>query len=133
LLASIAGRAFASFDDGKAAFERGDWAAALAQWRPCAEADDAACQNGLGALYRLGRGVPQDLSAAVAWFRKAADQGFAKAQTNLADMYVEGAGLSQDYATAARWYRKAGIARRPSRASPLRSASSAASMPPGTA
>src|SRR5262245_31624813 len=92
LLALLAGRAWASFDDGKAAFARGDWAAALAQWRPCADAGDAACQNGLGALYRLGRGVQQDLPGAADWFRKAAEQGFAKAQTNLADMYVEGAG-----------------------------------------
>ena len=74
LFTVVAGRAWAGFDEGKAAFERGDWPAALAQWQPCAGAGDAACQNGLGALYRLGRGVPQDLSAAAAWFRKAADQ-----------------------------------------------------------
>ena len=105
LLTVAAGRAWAAFDEGKAAFERGDWPAALTQWQPCAAAGDAACQNGLGALYRLGRGVPQDLSAATAWFRKAADQGFAKAQANLAGMYAEGAGLSQDDVAAVQWYR----------------------------
>ena len=107
LLAVVAGRAWAGFDEGKAAFERGDWPAAFAQWRPCAEAGDAACQNGLGALYRLGRGVPQDLAAAAEWFRKAAVQGFAKAQANLAAIYVEGAGQPQDHVAAAQWYRKA--------------------------
>jgi TPR repeat protein len=107
LFTVVAGRAWAAFDEGKAAFERGDWPAAFAQWQPCAGAGDAACQNGLGALYRLGRGVPQDLSAAAAWFRKAADQGFAKAQANLANMYAEGAGLPQDDVAAVQWYRKA--------------------------
>lgn len=90
-----------------AANQKGDYAAALRVYRPLAEQGNAAAQNALGALYTLGRGVPQDDGTAVSWYRKSAAQGLAVAQNSLGVMYARGRGVPQDYASAAFWYRKA--------------------------
>jgi hypothetical protein len=72
-----------------------------------AASGDAAAQCGLGRMYSLGKGVPEDDAQAVLWFRKAAEQGDAHAQYDLGLSYNEGHGVPQDYAQAALWYRKA--------------------------
>lgn len=64
-------------------------------------------QFALGAMYELGRGVPQDYPEAVRWFRKAAEQGDANSQSKLGVMYFLGQNVLQDYAEAIRWSRKA--------------------------
>jgi TPR repeat protein len=58
-LVLAAGDARAGFDEGLAAYERGDYATALRELRPLAE-QDAAAQFLLGLMYDEGRGVPQD-------------------------------------------------------------------------
>src|SRR5271157_2571173 len=68
---------------------------------------DAAAQCGLGNLYFIGLGVPQDYTQAVFWCRKGAEQGVARAQYFLGYFYGNGHGVPQDYAQAALWYRKA--------------------------
>lgn len=76
---------FAASADVKAgveAWQRGDYAAAIAQWLPAAEHGDADAQFNLGQAYKLGRGVPRDLKIAQGWYRKAALQGHWEAQTN---------------------------------------------------
>ena len=92
---------------GLAALKRGDYATALREWRPLAEAGSPSAQYNLGHLYRLGKGVPQDITEAVKWYRKAAAQGHARAQYNFAYMYYKGLVVSQDYAEAMAWYHKA--------------------------
>ena len=62
---------------------RADYAAAVAIWRPLAEAGDADAAFNLGQAYRLGRGVPTDLAAAQTWFERAARKGHVDAQTTL--------------------------------------------------
>ena len=52
----------AGFDEGVAAFKRGDYATALREWRPLAEQGDADTQFNLALMYRKGEGVPQDYS-----------------------------------------------------------------------
>ncbi len=74
------------FDAGLAAYERGDYAAALKEWKPLAEQGYAAAQFNLGAMYDNGQGVPQDDAQAVQWYRLAAEQGMAEAQNNLGVM-----------------------------------------------
>ncbi len=96
--------AWAGFEEGKAAYNRGDDATALREWRPLAKQGDAEAQFFLGAMYNLGDGVPQDDVEAVKWFRKAAEQGNAKAQFFLGSMYDKGQGVPQDYAKAHMWY-----------------------------
>jgi TPR repeat protein len=95
------------FEDGAAAYVRGDYATAIRLWRPLAEQGDAAAQNELGFAYYNGQGVPQDYAEAVKWYRLAAQQGYADAQFNLGLMYSYGKGVSQDDAEAVKWYRKA--------------------------
>ena len=97
----------ASFEDGLAAYERGDYATALQLWRPLADRGYARAQNNLGEMYRNGQGVPQDYAEAMRWYRKAADQGNVRGQVNVGAMYRNGQGVPQDYAEAMRWYRKA--------------------------
>jgi TPR repeat protein len=48
------------FEEGRAAYERGDYATAIKKLRPLAEAGNAEAQFYLGAMYAEGRGVPQD-------------------------------------------------------------------------
>ena len=78
------------FDAGVAAVERGDYAAALEEWRPLAEQGLADAQYNLGVMYDEGEGVAQDDAEAVRWYRLAAEQGDAGAQNNLGVMYDEG-------------------------------------------
>jgi len=73
LCASLALPAQAGFDEGLAAYKRGDYATALKEWRPLAEAGDATAQFILGGMYAKGQGVPQDYGEAAKWYRKAAE------------------------------------------------------------
>ena len=77
----------ADLETGGAAYDRGDYATALEEWRPLAEQGDADAQLGLGAMYFYGQGVPQDYAEAVKWYRLAAEQGQADAQIALGFMY----------------------------------------------
>ena len=95
---------WADFSDGIAAYDRGDYAAALKEWRPLAEQGNAGAQYNLGQMYIYGRGVPEDYAEAAKWYRKAAEQGHANAQYNLGVMYDNGQGVPQDYVQAHMWY-----------------------------
>ena len=92
------------WEDGGAAYDKGDYATALRLWRPLGEQGDAAAQHNLGVMYSSGRGVPQDYAAAVSWYSKAADQGYVSAQNNLGSRYYSGWGVPQDYVQAHMWF-----------------------------
>ena len=64
--------------DGKAA-QRGDYAAALREWRPLAEQGHAQAQYNLGVMYANGQGVAQDKVQAHMWLNLADRQGFESA------------------------------------------------------
>ena len=96
--------AWAGFDEGEAAYQRGDYETALREWRPLAELGDTGAQYLLGTMYEYGIGVPQDYAEAVKWYRLAAEQGDAEAQFNLGYIYDNGRGVPQDYIQAHMWY-----------------------------
>ncbi len=96
----------ADFHEGLAAHRRGDYEAALREWRPLAAQGDAESQYRLARMYSRGEGVRDDAEAA-RWYRRAADQGHPQAQNNLGVLYEEGRGVEQDFAAALGWYRKA--------------------------
>ena len=73
--------ASADFQDGSAAYQRGDYQTALREWRPLAEQGDATVQFFFAIMYIGGQGVPQDFAEAVRWARRAAEQGVARRQT----------------------------------------------------
>ncbi len=56
------------------AWQRGDFATAIKNWRPLAIAGDSEAQYNMGQAYRFGRGVPVDLRQAEDWFRKSSMQ-----------------------------------------------------------
>ncbi len=107
LVAGLAAPAWADYDDGVAAYLRGDYVIALRELRPLAEQGHTDAQFKLGFMYHGGAGVPHDLGEAVRWYRLAAEQGHAEAQFNLGAMYSKGLGVPQDYAEAVKWYRLA--------------------------
>jgi len=95
------------FEDGEAAYVRGDYAAAAQLWREAAEQGNAVAQFNLGILYEQGQGVSQNYETAAKWYRKAAEQGNAQAQHNLGVQYKWGRGVPQNDSMAAQWLRKA--------------------------
>jgi uncharacterized protein len=82
-LAMIGTSARADVKSGVDAWSRGDYPAAIKEWRPLAINGDADAQFNLGQAYKLGRGVPVDFKLAEGWYRKAAEQGHFQAEDNL--------------------------------------------------
>lgn len=68
---------------GIEAWQRSDYAAAVAIWRPLAEKGDSDAAFNLGQAYRLGRGVSIDLATAQKWLEAAARANHLDAQTTL--------------------------------------------------
>ena len=64
--------AWAGLDEGVAAYDRGDYAAALREFRPLAEQGNAKAQKYLGLIYVGDLGVPQDYVQAHMWLDLAA-------------------------------------------------------------
>ncbi len=91
------------FQKGLEATKRGDYTAALREFRPLAEQGNAIAQFNLGILYGNGRGVPQDYAEAAKWYRLAGAQGLAEAQYNLGVLYDFGRGVPKDYVLAYMW------------------------------
>jgi len=97
----------ADFDNGTAAYERGDYATARNEWLPLAREGDSAAQFSLGVLYSEGLGVSADYAEAARWYTLAAKQGVIAAQFTLGVMYAQGLGVVAEPAESARWYDKA--------------------------
>lgn len=85
------------------AWQRADYAGAVAIWRPLAEKGDADAEFNLGQAYRLGRGVPTNLAAAKTWFERAAGQGHVDAETTLGLLLFQ----NGDQAEGLKWLKKA--------------------------
>lgn len=90
---------------GIEAWQRADYAQAVAIWTPLATNGDADAQFNLGQAYRLGRGVAINLAVAKDWFEKSADQGHLDAQTTLGLLLFQGG----DPAEGLKWLKKAAL------------------------
>src|SRR5206468_5279550 len=88
---------------GIEAWQRSDYSAAVAIWRPLAENGDADAAFNLGQAYRLGRGVAVNLAAAKTWFERAARQNHVDAQTTLGLLPFQ----SGDQAEGLKWLKAA--------------------------
>ena len=102
LLAAAPARA--DFDEGRAAFERGDFATAFAIAERQAYRGDAEAQGYLGIMHYYGQGTPHDHKEAAQWYRAAADQGYTQAQMNLGVLYATGDGVEHDMIEAYKWF-----------------------------
>lgn len=92
-----------SVRDGIEAWQRSDYAQAIAIWRPLAAKGDADAAFNLGQAYRLGRGVPVNLSAAKGWLEKAASAEHLDAETTLGLLLFD----SGDHSGGIKWLKKA--------------------------
>jgi TPR repeat protein len=101
--ALVAVPAFADFQTGLDAYQKGDYVGAAKEWRPLAEEGDPTAQFNLGLLYLDGHGVPQNPGEAATWFRRAAEQDYPQAQHNLGAMYGSGQGVKRDLVQAYKW------------------------------
>lgn len=97
----------ADLQEANEAFARGDYAAALKEFKQLAVNGDARAQYNLGLMYDNGQGIARDAKQAVLWYQKAADRGLAEAQLRLGFAYNFGYGVVQDRVIAASLYRKA--------------------------
>jgi hypothetical protein len=68
------------FRRGLTAFEEGDYAKALSEWRPLADQGHAEAQYRLGKMHEKGWGTAKDSDAALRWYRLAAKQGHEQAK-----------------------------------------------------
>jgi TPR repeat protein len=105
----MTGSVFAQdFEKGWRAYEAGNYATALKEFRYLAERGNMHAQWHLGQMYDNGQGVFIDYQEAAKWYRMAAEQGWAMAQYNLGYMLSKGQGVPQDTLYAHMWYNIAG-------------------------
>src|SRR3954454_4071395 len=71
------------WEDGMAAYNRGDYVPAMRLFRRLAEQGNAKAQNVLGVMLRKGKGVPKNPAHAHMWFSLAAKRGDATAKAEL--------------------------------------------------
>jgi uncharacterized protein len=78
-IASASAPAFADVKAGVDAWSRGEYEAAVKQWREPALKGDPDAQFNMGQAYKMGRGVKADLNVALDWYKKAAAKGHLQA------------------------------------------------------
>src|SRR6476646_5330680 len=71
------------WEDGMAAYNRGDYVPAIRLFRPLAENGNPKAQSVLGKMYRQGQGVARNPAQAFMWFSFAARRGDARAEAEM--------------------------------------------------
>jgi TPR repeat protein len=74
------------WEDGIAAYNRGNYVPAIRLLRPLAEQGNAKAQNVLGVMFRKGEGVAKNPARAHMWFSFAAKRGEAGAKAELREV-----------------------------------------------
>jgi TPR repeat protein len=74
------------WEDGMAAYNRGDYLPAIRLFRPLAEKGNPKAQSVIGVMYRKGEGVARSSARAFMWFSLAAKRGDAKAKAELGEV-----------------------------------------------
>jgi TPR repeat protein len=98
------------FDQGIAAYDSGDFAAAYRIWAELAREDDLGAMRNAAQLLRQGKGVEKDSVAAFNLYREAAEKGLVTAMANVGEMYLSGEGTQKNPEAAAAWYARAATA-----------------------
>jgi len=98
------------FDEGVAAYDAGDFAAAYRIWDELARQDDLAAMRNVAQLLRQGKGVAKDSKRAFKLYMAAAERGLVTAMANLGDMYLAGDGVERNPQAAAAWFARAAAA-----------------------
>jgi len=79
----LSGALAGPWEDGMAAYNRGDYMPAIRLFRPLAEKGNPKAQSVIGVMYRKGEGVARNSLRAFMWFSLAAARGDAKAKAEL--------------------------------------------------
>lgn len=74
------------WEDGMAAYNRGDYVPALQVFRAMGREGNVEAQRLLGTMYRRGQGVRRSPIRAFVWFNRAAARGNVQASTELREM-----------------------------------------------
>lgn len=82
----------ATYEDGRAAQDMGDYETAFTIFNNLADQGDDKAQGNLGGMYYSGQGVKQDYKKAFEWYEKSANQGNKFGQAMLGRMYYNGEG-----------------------------------------
>lgn len=98
------------FDQGVAAYDVGDFAAAYRIWSDLAREDDLAAMRNAAQLLRQGKGVDKNPKKAFELYLEAAEKGLVTAMANVGDMYLAGEGTERNPEAAAAWYARAASA-----------------------
>jgi uncharacterized caspase-like protein len=101
-----------TFEAGRVAYARKDYAEARRLYEKAAAAGYTIAMNNIGALYEGGAGVARNYDEAARWYAKAAAAGEPIAMVDLGWQYETGHGVKKDYAEARRLYEtavKAGV------------------------
>lgn len=85
----------ADLQDGVNAYYEGNFAVALENLQPEADAGDPVAQYFLGEMYLRGKGVEQNFEQAAAWYEKAAVGGHADAQSAIGSLEMLGLGVAR--------------------------------------
>ncbi len=110
LLMAIAANAQSAdklYDEGKALYDKKDYAAAFPKLKAAAEKGHRKAQYRLGRCYDKGNGVEENNKLAFGWYQKSAAQDYAKAQYQLGKCYKNGEGVEKDRKKAVEWFAKA--------------------------
>lgn len=89
ILQAVLPPAWADAAAGRAAFEKGDFVQAMAEWTNAAERGDPEAEFQLGMLHERGD-LKQDYKQADHWYEKAAEQGHIGAEYRLAWIWASG-------------------------------------------
>jgi TPR repeat protein len=81
-----AGALAGPWEDGMAAYNRGDYVPAIQLVRPLAQQGNAKAQALLGGMYRRGKGVAKSSAHAFMWLSMASARGNARARAELRDV-----------------------------------------------
>ena len=82
----VAGAFAGPWENGMAAYNRGDYVPALQVFRGLAGEGNAQAQRLLGQMYRRGQGVKRSPTRAFVWFNRASASGDARAHAELREM-----------------------------------------------
>jgi len=103
ILHAVSPMAWADSAAGRAAFEKGDFVQAMAEWTGAAERGDPEAEFQLGMLHERGD-LKQDYKQAGRWYEKAAEHGHIGAEYRLAWIWgVGGDDFPADPAEAYKW------------------------------
>src|SRR5438034_1064355 len=94
-------------DAGWQAYERGDYASALAAYEIAAKKGDRLAQFNLGVMLLRGEGKPVDLKSGIGWLTKAADAGMVRPRGAAGRRRRRGASKGRRAAPRGVWQRAA--------------------------